>query len=768
MAEDILVSSKLPVGEYRLEMKTVVHDKGVFDSSDSTFNITSPSPYIIVLFPQEGELLQLKSTYAVQFCLNKSPEDVLGGGVGGSSHVYLLDEKRATIGVIFKDASSGIVLCEGSGGSFFLWEVGARLDFPASELQPGNYKLRVDFVSPEGQVLASGVSDLFKIVPQVVSLAAEPKSIVSGDITTFIITSQGADHLEFSLKCPPSVSAPSIEGELCNITQTFSPAVTSYAVQFTNSGFGKEEVAATVVAYDASNNFLGLANASIVVVPKITSSITVLAPNGGEIWAIESIQTINWKGGNSADSIGITLLPAPGESLASFDIAKVGNTSALEWAIPSFISPGNYIMRVCTLTGENDCTIIDTSDAAFSIVAGTADYKLSAVYVSGNKSNYTAGEKISLVIKGVELFDGSAGEPSEGFNVQSYLKGVSDSYNLQGGNATYNSQAGYWEVKLVAPNDTSRTYIVDSALYCSNSSLACGKRYAGKSIQVNITFNFQVSGTGNQPLMVVSPNGGETHQIGQPTQVPIKWTADCGPIVFLVGLIKGNNLNQIIKDSVPAVACSSGQTAVPYSTDWSIPSSLAPGSDYKIWIYGSGGSNEYFGNGFSGDDSDAPFSIIDAEPTSPPVPVEPFVTVLYPNGGEAWHPGETQPIKWNSTGVNFVKIYIYDSNMLGSGSTNYITPNNEPVPASQGYFNWTIGPFGTVNGAPGSGGNNYRIRIDNADDPSNPNPLINDSSDAPFSITVIALGGGGGGGSGDGEPLPTDEPAVPVEVSQTP
>ena len=343
-------------------------------------------------------------------------------------------------------------------------------------------------------------------------------------------------------------SAPSTEGELCNITQTFSPAVTSYAVQLINSGFGKEEVTAAVVAYDASNNFLGLANASIVVLSEITSSITVLAPNGGEMWVVGEKRIIQWQ--------------------STGDVVEYGIRIWSEQKVPE-------------------------------------------------------GQPLS----------------------------------------------GYWTILDSSPANNGLT--------------------------------------------------------------SYEW-------------IVGNNLVCLLE------TCSSP----------------LPEGQYFIQVFGYilGDTEKKY---VVGDASDASFSIIDAEPTSPPVPVEPFVTVLYPNGGEAWHPGETQPIKWNSTGVNFVKIYIYDSNILGSGSTNYITPNNESVPASQGYFNWTIGPFGTVNGAPGSGGSNYRIRIDNADDPSNPNPLINDSSDAPFSITVIASGGGGGGGSGDGEPLPT-EPAVPVEASQTP
>ena len=458
-------------------MKTVVPDKGVFDSSDSTFKITSPSPYIIVLFPQEGELLQLKSIYAVQFCLNKSPEDVLGGGVGGSSQAYLLDEKGATIGVIFKDASSGIVLCEGSGGSFFLWEVGARLDSPASELQPGNYKLRVDFVSQEGQILASGVSDLFKIVPQVVSLVAEPKSIVSGDITTFAITSKGADHLEFSLKCPPGVSAPSKEGELCNITQTFSPAVTNYAVQLTNSGFGKEEVTATVVAYDASNNFLGSANASIVVLPKITSSITVLAPNDGEIWAAGEKRIIQWQSTSDVVEYGIriwseqkvpegqplsgywTILDSsPANNGLTFYEWMVGsNLTCLLEACPSPLPVGQYFIQVFGyISGDTEKKYLvgDASDTPFSIAEPTSPpvpvTPTITVLAPNGGETFSVGSPMTIKWLNTNYRDSIV-------NIFLYKGQYSGDYN-------YVAQIG----SLGQPNDGIETWIIPSEIQLDN------------------------------------------------------------------------------------------------------------------------------------------------------------------------------------------------------------------------------------------------------------------------------------------------------------
>jgi hypothetical protein len=68
--------------------------------------------------------------------------------------------------------------------------------------------------------------------------------------------------------------------------------------------------------------------------------------------------------------------------------------------------------------------------------------------------------------------------------------------------------------------------------------------------------------------------------------------------------------SQTINDSVPAGVCSSGQSAIPYYTTWSIPSNLAAGSDYKVVVTGQLADSVVgqFGDGI-GDDSDAPFTI---------------------------------------------------------------------------------------------------------------------------------------------------------------
>jgi len=379
-------------------------------------------------------------------------------------------------------------------------------------------------------------------------------------------------------------------------------------------------------------------------------SITVLSPNGGEQWQIGQTYQIRWNGDNVPTGAVIGIALQDTQTANNYLFTNISNSGLVNWTIPNNIVPGQYRMRIfcskgisddryCSIDGTKIVGVEDYSDAPFSIVApGTANYILSASYVSGNKTSYAAGEKISLAIKGVELFDGSPGESGEGFNVQVYVRGTNDGYSLQGVNAVYNSQTGYWDAKLTAPADTSKTYKVDSAFYCSNSSLACGKRYAsgagGGNGQINITFDFSVYGSGRTPVIVVSPNGNESYQAGQSTQIPIRWTADCGYKSFSIMLAKGtyNGFSgQMVNDSIPAGICSLGQTAIPYYTTWPIPANLAAGSDYKILVTGQLADSIVGQFGYNlGDDSDKPFSIVVTIPT--PVPVITINDTPLPNG----------------------------------------------------------------------------------------------------------------------------------------
>jgi hypothetical protein len=112
----------------------------------------------------------------------------------------------------------------------------------------------------------------------------------------------------------------------------------------------------------------------------------------------------------------------------------------------------------------------------------------------------------------------------------------------------------------------------------------------------------------------------------------------------------------------------------------------------------------------------------------------PAVAVTSPSGGEAWNVGETHSVTWTAVGASNVKLYITDSNIVGSGNVDYITPDGGSVSASSGSYSWVVGTPHAI--LPGS---NYRIRIDAVD--SNGNVLTNGSGAEirAFSANVFSV-----------------------------
>jgi peptidoglycan hydrolase-like protein with peptidoglycan-binding domain len=109
----------------------------------------------------------------------------------------------------------------------------------------------------------------------------------------------------------------------------------------------------------------------------------------------------------------------------------------------------------------------------------------------------------------------------------------------------------------------------------------------------------------------------------------------------------------------------------------------------------------------------------------------PSLTVLSPNGGERWQAGETRRVSWYSTGVKYVRIYIYDDTTIGSGSTNYIYDG--VLFAATGYYDWTI----NQNQLPGGSSlpRQYKIRADGLNETAaGATVLTSDHSDGYFTI----------------------------------
>ena len=108
--------------------------------------------------------------------------------------------------------------------------------------------------------------------------------------------------------------------------------------------------------------------------PKLTPSITVVSPNGGEVWQIGKNYPITWKSeGLSSDAYKILIGLIDNKGNTVMTIGNIGSNDGSEmWTIPSSVAPGNYkIMVVCQSLAcgslNNYNGVADSSDSYFTI-----------------------------------------------------------------------------------------------------------------------------------------------------------------------------------------------------------------------------------------------------------------------------------------------------------------------------------------------------------------------------------------------------------------
>jgi hypothetical protein len=115
-----------------------------------------------------------------------------------------------------------------------------------------------------------------------------------------------------------------------------------------------------VQARDAANNVdLSPASQSFTVnVP----TITVTVPNGGEVWAVNSRQTIGWKSNNLAGNVSIQLSRDSGTTWTTIN-SSTANDGAEIWKVTKPATASARI-RICSVANTALC---DMSDANFTI-----------------------------------------------------------------------------------------------------------------------------------------------------------------------------------------------------------------------------------------------------------------------------------------------------------------------------------------------------------------------------------------------------------------
>jgi len=138
------------------------------------------------------------------------------------------------------------------------------------------------------------------------------------------------------------------------------------------------------------------------------------------------------------------------------------------------------------------------------------------------------------------------------------------------------------------------------------------------------------------------------------------------------------------------------------SFSWTISSSRAPGTDYRVLIHFTGYT--------IGDTSDGYFTIGSGGGGGG------TITVTSPNGGESWAHGTTHPVTWTYTGSPGANVKI---ELLKAGASVGTAVASTP---NDGSFSWTISstrPAGT----------DYKIRV------SSTTTSATDTSNNNFNIT---------------------------------
>jgi peptidoglycan hydrolase CwlO-like protein len=169
---------------------------------------------------------------------------------------------------------------------------------------------------------------------------------------------------------------------------------------------------------------------------------------------------------------------------------------------------------------------------------------------------------------------------------------------------------------------------------------------------------------------IISPNGGETYQIGE--KVIIKWKG--GPEKSTISFSLGKDH---WSDTDALILADNDRTVNDGEYVWTISERIEPGTYYL-----NGGNNH---EGFW-DHSDKKFTIIDMHDPDPSGSI-PF-KILSPNGGEVYTRGQQVTIKWEggpaNSGIGLALIkqtpFQVDSNIV----------ENTPGTANDGSYVWTI------------------------------------------------------------------------------
>ncbi len=300
---------------------------------------------------------------------------------------------------------------------------------------------------------------------------------------------------------------------------------------------------------------LGALNAEAVVNPNLpcastaTPSITILSPNGGEVYNVGDEMKITWKTCNLGSSseiinIGFDLVVVDNEGAAAntFLISQNGllNDGSESVVIPSNVpTASNYKIRMYSYDPENNVNgggpyyKVDKSDNVFTIKTPTAEVSPYIKVLSPN-----GGEVVNISNPLTVTFKSNNVAPVKHYinlvdvnDDHSYsLDSLLGSYGLQLTQAQINQTSQSMTVSIPASLNLNINHNYKIEICVNN---LCDK--SDNTFKIKSIFgSYDCMSNSSPSVTVLTPNGGEVYQAGQ--QIEVKWKSCNIPNTDLVDI----------------------------------------------------------------------------------------------------------------------------------------------------------------------------------------------------------------------------------------
>ncbi len=527
-------------------------------------------------------------------------------------------------------------------------------------------------ISPSGAVIVNhGANQSFTITPNANYHVADVlvDSVSVGAVTSYTFTNLTANH---------------------TISASFAINTFTLAVEKTGTGNGTVTSLPVGIACGADCSELYSSNTSVTLTPSpsadsifvgwdgggcsgrsicvvtITNNVSVTAefkqylavknPQAGTIWATGTSQPIQWSyTGNPGSGVKIELLKGGvlNRTITYYSSVGSGGNGSYNWSIPSTLPSGNdYRIRVTSITNGsyNDTCANFTVNGPPAPTISVKNPQAGTIWATGTSQpiqwSYTGNPGSAVRI---ELLKGGVLN-----RTIAYYASVGS-----GGNGSYN-----WSIPSTLPSGNDYRIRVTSTTNGSYNDTCA---------------NFTVNGPPAPTISVKNPQAGTIWATG--TSQPIQWSYTGNPGSGVkIELLKGGVLNRTIAYYASVGSGGNG------SYNWSIPSTLPSGNDYRIRVTSKT-------NG-SYNDTCANFTV-----NGPPAPT---ISVKNPQAGTIWATGTSQPIQWSYTGNpgSAVRIELLKGGVLNRTITYYASVGS----GGNGSYNWSI-PSTLPSG------NDYQIRV---------------------------------------------------------